>query len=414
MSSPDHGQYAPRRVARKPVRRRRTVRNALLVAAALLVIVLVLVGVYVASIASIFNDKRQTVDAGIATQAAFDDGALNVLLLGSDSRGDGMDTAENKGEDGERSDTMMLVHVPEDRQDVYVMSIVRDLWVEIPGNGERKVNAALGLGGYPLVTATIENLVDANIDHLAVIDFEGFNGLTEAVGGVQVCNPNTFSSGQINPSYFPQGEILLQGPDALRYVRERKAFLGGDFDRVANQQRFVSAMVDQVLTVDTLANPQKLTDVINAIVPFITVDEGLDAATIAGYGLQLNGIRAGDIHTFTVPHGSPTEGPGGASIVEQDEEAMGELRQALQGGQLDEYLSGGTEEGQDGTAAPSGAATPSGEGTAPGEAPSSSAPAADDSGSADDESGGPGTSGSATPDGASTAPVVPVNPCVGA
>ena len=88
--------------------------------------------------------------------------------------------------------------------------------------------------------------------------------------------------------------------------------------------------------------------------------------------------------------------------------------QALQGGQLDEYLSGGTEEGQDGTAAPSGAATPSGEGTAPGEAPSSSAPAADDSGSADDESGGPGTSGSATPDGASTAPVVPVNPCVGA
>lgn len=416
MSSPDHGQFAPRRVARKPIRRRRTVRNALLVAAALVVVVLVLVGVYVASIATAFNDKRQTVDAGIATQAAFDDGALNVLLLGSDSRGDGLDTAENKGEDGERSDTMMLVHVPEDRQDVYVMSIVRDLWVEIPGNGERKVNAALGLGGYPLVTATIENLVGANIDHLAVIDFEGFNGLTEAVGGVQVCNPNTFSSGQINPSYFPQGEILLQGPDALRYVRERKAFLGGDFDRVANQQRFVSAMVDQVLTVDTLANPQKLTDVINAIVPFITVDEGLDAATIAGYGLQLNGIRAGDIHTFTVPHGPPTEGPGGASIVEQDEEAMGELRQALQDDRLEEYLSGGTEEGQDGPATPSGAATPSGEATSP------SAPGADGTGSPDDASGGPGTSGSATPGdgsagtpgGASTAPVVPVNPCAGA
>jgi LCP family protein required for cell wall assembly len=418
VSSPDPGQYAPRRVVRKPTRRRHTVRNALLVAAALVLVVLVVVGIYVASIATAFNDKRQTVDAGIATQAAVDDGALNVLLLGSDSRGEGMDTAENKGEDGERSDTMMLVHVPEDRQDVYVMSLVRDLWVEIPGEGERKINAALGLGGYPLVTATVENLVGVNVDHLAVIDFEGFNGLTEAVGGVQVCNPNTFSSGQINPSYFPQGEILLQGADALRYVRERKAFMGGDFERVANQQRFVSAMVDQVLTVDTLANPQKLTDVINAIVPFITVDEGLDAATIAGYGLQLNGIRSGDIHTFTVPHGSPTEGPGGASIVEQDEEAMAELRRALQDDQLDEYLSGGTEEGQDG---PDGGATPSGKATSP--APSaepSSAPATtgtDEPGA----TGGPGTSdaptpgdgGTGTPGGTSAEPVVPVNPCVG-
>ncbi len=413
MSSPDPGQHAPRRRARHSSRRRRTLRNALLVAAALLVVVLVFVGLYVTSIATAFNDKRQTVDAGIATQAAVDDGALNVLLLGSDSRGDGMDTAENKGEDGERSDTMMLVHVPEDRQDVYVMSIVRDLWVKIPGHGERKVNAALGLDGYPLVTATIENLVGVNVDHLAVIDFEGFNGLTEALGGVQVCNPNTFSSGQVNPSYFPQGEILLQGSDALRYVRERKAFLGGDFERVANQQRFVSAMVDQVLTVDTLANPQKLTDVINAIVPFITVDQGLDAATIAGYGLQLNGIRPADIHTFTLPHGSPTEGPGGASIVEQDEEAMTELRRALQADELDQYLSGGTEDGQ---AAPSDAATPSGEGAAPGDGASSG------------ESGDPGTSpatgqatpgaeGSASPESsepASSGPPAPVNPCAGA
>jgi LCP family protein required for cell wall assembly len=422
VSSPDPGQYAPRRAVRKSTRRRHTLRNALLVAAALVVVVLVVVGIYVASIATAFNDKRQTVDAGIATQAALDDGALNVLLLGSDSRGDGMDTAENKGEDGERSDTMMLVHVPEDRKDVYVMSIVRDLWVEIPGQGERKVNAALGLGGYPLVTATVENLVGVNVDHLAVIDFEGFNGLTDALGGVQVCNPNTFSSGQINPSYFPQGEILLQGPDALRYVRERKAFLGGDFERVANQQRFVSAMVDQVLTVDTLANPQKLTGVIDAIVPFITVDEGLDAATIAGYGLQLNGVRSGDIHTFTVPHGPPTEGPGGASIVEQDEEAMGQLRRALQGDQLDEYLSGGAEEGQDG---PDGDATPSGESTPSGTpGRSSSAPAtagADGSEGPGAATGGPSTSDAAvpgegsgeTPGGASSAPVVPANPCVG-
>ncbi|MGO1884273.1 MAG: LCP family protein, partial [Citricoccus sp.] len=193
--------------------------------------------------------------------------------------------------------------------------------------------------GYPLVTATVEDLLGVNIDHLAVIDFEGFNGLTEALGGVEVCNPNAFSSGQVNPSYFPEGEILLQGPDALRYVRERKAFLGGDFERVANQQRFVSAMVDQILTVDTLANPQRVMTVVDSIVPFISVDEGLDAGTIAGYGLQLNGIRSDDIETFTIPHGPPAEGPGGASIVLQDEEALPELRRALQQDRLGEYLS---------------------------------------------------------------------------
>ncbi|GAA1118972.1 LCP family protein [Citricoccus alkalitolerans] len=364
MSHTENNDYLPRRSSGRARRRRHTVRNAFIVVAALLVVVLVFVGLYVASIASTFNDKRQTVDAGIATSEATRDGALNVLVMGSDSRGEGMDTAENKGEEGERSDTLMLVHIPENRQNVYVMSIVRDLWVEIPGNGERKVNAALGLGGYPLVTATVENLLGVNIDHLAVIDFEGFNGLTDALGGVRVCNPQSFSSGQVNPSFFPQGEILLEGSDALRYVRERKAFLGGDFERVANQQRFVSAMVDQILTVDTLANPQKLMGVVNSIVPFITVDDGLDAATIAGYGLQLNGIRSDDIETFTVPHGDPAEGPGGASIVLQDEAGVEELRQALEADDLDSYLSGdeGTEgtSGDDASAGSTGAATDSG------------------------------------------------------
>ncbi|MEW1981552.1 LCP family protein [Citricoccus sp. NPDC079358] len=381
--------------------------------AALLVVVLVSVGVYVGSIASAFNDQRQTVDAGIATSEATTDGALNVLVMGSDSRGEGMDTAENKGEEGERSDTLMLVHIPEDRQDVYVMSIVRDLWVEIPGHGERKVNAALGLGGYPLVTSTVENLLGVNIDHLAVIDFEGFNGLTSALGGVRVCNPQSFSSGQVNPSFFAQGEILLEGSDALRYVRERKAFLGGDFERVANQQRFVSAMVDQILTVDTLANPQKLMGVVNSIVPFITVDDGLDAATIAGYGLQLNGIRTDDIETFTIPHGDPAEGPGGASIVLQDEMATAELSQALQSDQLDGYLS----EDQDGAeSSPASASADASAAASSGtESESASAPGASDQGPSSDaasEAASDAASSSA-PVSPTAAPAARAQPCAG-
>ncbi|QCU78359.1 LytR family transcriptional regulator [Citricoccus sp. SGAir0253] len=418
MPSTDPDQYAPRRASGAPSRRRRTVRNVLLALGALVLVVLVVAGVYVWQVASAFNDKRQTVDAGIATEQA-PDGALNILLMGSDSRGEGRDTAENKGEEGQRSDTMMLVHVPADRQDVYVMSIVRDLWVTIPEHGARKVNAALDLGGYPLVTQTMQDLLGVQVDHLAVIDFEGFNGLTSALGGVTVCNPATFSSGQVNPSYFPRGEVLLEGSDALRYVRERKAFAGGDFDRVQNQQRFVAAVVDRLLTARTLADPQRVMDVVDALAPFITVDEGLDAATIAGYGLQLNGIRSGDIHMFTIPHGPPTAGPGGASIVEQDFEAMDDLRAALAGDDLGSFLDEGS--GDDGEnsgsastdASSAGAtATPDGAGASAdgGSAPSADATASEEAPSPSDA----GATPSPTEPAASATPTSPAAACAGA
>ncbi len=336
-------------------------------------VLIVCAAVYIAAVGAAFDDRRQTVDAGISAEG--DDGVLNILLLGSDSRGEGRDTADVKGEDGVRSDTMMLMHVPRDRQNVYVMSIVRDLWVDIPGHGERKVNGALGLGGYPLVTRTVEDLVGMEIDHLAVIDFEGFNGLTEALGGVELCNPMAFSSGVINPSFFPQGDILLNGTDALRYVRERKAFVDGDFERVQNQQRFVSAVADRILTVETLANPQRIMDVVNGFTPFITVDERLDAATIAGHAWSMRDIRPADIEMFTVPHGPPATSEGGASIVEQDPEGMARLQRALQDGTMEEYLQEDQEETDD-----DGPASPSPEETSaasPGAEPTQTTPAAE-------------------------------------
>lgn len=390
--------YSPRRAAHRQ-RRRHTWRNALLLVAGLLVVLVVCVLVYIGSIGAAFNDRRQTVDAGITAQD--DDGVLNILLLGSDSRGEGRDTADVKGEDGARSDTMMLVHVPEDRQNVYVMSIVRDLWVEIPGHGERKVNGALGLGGYPLVIQTVEDLVGVEIDHLAVIDFEGFNGLTEALGGVELCNPHAFSSGVINPSFFPQGDILLNGTDALRYVRERKAFLDGDFERVQNQQRFVNAVAGRLLTVETLANPQRIMDVVNGFTPFITVDERLDAATLAGYAWSMRDIRPSAIEMFTVPHGPPATTPGGASIVEQDPEGMARLQRALREDSVDEFLSAQ----EDGEVPDDAASSPSASDASSGASPS--APGSADPSPDSDQS----TSPSFSPSPSSTEPDRPAAVC---
>lgn len=390
--------YSPRRAAHRQ-RRRHTWRNALLLVAGLLVVLVVCVLVYIGSIGAAFNDRRQTVDAGITAQD--DDGVLNILLLGSDSRGEGRDTADVKGEDGARSDTMMLVHVPEDRQNVYVMSIVRDLWVEIPGHGERKVNGALGLGGYPLVIQTVEDLVGVEIDHLAVIDFEGFNGLTEALGGVELCNPHAFSSGVINPSFFPQGDILLNGTDALRYVRERKAFLDGDFERVQNQQRFVNAVAGRLLTVETLANPQRIMDVVNGFTPFITVDERLDAATLAGYAWSMRDIRPSAIEMFTVPHGPPATTPGGASIVEQDPEGMARLERALRNDAVGEFLSAQ----EDGEVPDDAASSPSASDASSGASPS--APGSADPSPDSDQS----TSPSSSPSPSSTEPDRPAAVC---
>src|SRR5690606_3044864 len=114
-----------------------------------------------------------------------------------------------------RADTIMVVHVPADHETVQVMSIMRDNWVPIPGRGEAKVNAAMAWGGMPLMVETVESLIDTRIDHVAVIDFESFKGLTEAVGGVTVDNPRSFRA--VSGQRFEEGEITLIGDDALAF-----------------------------------------------------------------------------------------------------------------------------------------------------------------------------------------------------
>lgn len=324
--------------------RRRRRRRALLIAAAsvasLLIVALVAGGLYVRNLQNTFDDNRNILDFTLDgdSEGRTEDGTVNMLLLGSDSRGEGLDTADNKGEDGERSDTMMFVHIPADRSGVYVMSIVRDLWVDIPGEGEGRINTALDLGGYPLVVDTVEELLDTHIDHIGIIDFTGFEDLTTALGGVYVENSVSFSAGQHNPTFYPEGTIRLQGNDALRYVRERKSFVQGDFMRVQNQQRVVKAIIDRFLSADTLTNPQRVNDAVEGIVPYLTLDEGLDASTVGGYALEMRNLRSSDIHMFTIPTGDQMVTGGGAYVLEEDRSATEVLRRSLRTENLDGFL----------------------------------------------------------------------------
>lgn len=328
--------------ARRKRRHRRIAAWSLTSVAVLVIAAVAVGGVYLYQLRSAFDEHRNVLDLQMEDDTAYrtSDDVINILLLGSDSRG------EEEGEyreqigdiQGERSDTMMLVHIPEDRSGVYVMSIVRDLWVDVPGEGEGRINTAFGLGGEELVVDTIEELLNTHIDHVAMIDFNGFSDLTTALGGVYVDNPRAFSAGQHNPAFFPEGTIRLEGANALRFVRERKAFPTGDYIRVENQQLVVKAIIDRFLSAETLANPQRVMDVVNGIVPFLSMDEGLNADTVAGYAMEMSDIRSEDIHMFTVPTGEHATTAAGAQVILQDEEMMELLERSLRNENMDGFL----------------------------------------------------------------------------
>lgn len=310
--------------------------------AVLVVVAVAVVGIYLYQLRSAFDDQRNVLELQMEDDTAYrtSDGVINILLLGSDSRGD--DEAayrEQIGDiEGERSDTMMLAHIPADRSGVYIMSLVRDLWVDVPGEGEGRINTAFGFGGEERVVDTVEELLNTHIDHVATIDFTGFSDLTSALGGVYVDNPRPFSAGQHNPAFFPEGDIRLEGADALRFVRERKSFPTGDYVRVENQQLVVQAIVDRFLSTDTLTNPQRVMDVVNGIVPYLSMDEGLNADTVAGYALEMSDMRSEDIHMFTIPTGEQATTAGGAQVILQDESMMELLRRSLRNDNMDGLL----------------------------------------------------------------------------
>lgn len=256
----------------------------------------------------------------------------NFLLLGSDKRSP--EDAASQGVSGQRSDVMMLVHVAEDNGSVYVMSFPRDLYVEVPGHGKDRINSALAYGGVGLAVTTVENYVGVPIDHVALIDFEGIEGLVDTLGGVDVKIPQSFEA---QGHQFTEGTQTLNGEEALAFVRERKQFSGGDFQRNRNQQAVLKGIADKLISAETLSDPGKLSDTIAAISPFLTTDAGLSATAMVELGLSMRSIRSSDLHFLSVPHGDPYMTSGGASVVATDEDAMDILRDAVRTDDMGTY-----------------------------------------------------------------------------
>lgn len=334
------GGQAPRH-RRKP-RRHRGPLVALSLVSTLLLTAGGTAGVYAWSLANSFDEGTKTIEnvfpdetsrpAPVEGDAAQ---AQNILLLGSDARGDMGGDLE--AIEGQRADSIMVAHIPANRDGVQVVSIMRDSWVPIPGHGEAKINAALSVGGVSLMVQTVEQFIDVRIDHVAIVDFEGFEGLTDSLGGVTIDNPIAFESYNIAGKYFPAGPQTMNGEAALAFVRERYAFADGDYQRVRNQQLFIKAVLGKTLSAETLTNPVTVSSLVGAVAPYLAVDAELDSQYLIDLALGFTSLRSDDIAFFS----APTSGTGtaaGQSIVVVDQVKLQELRDAFRTDALATYV----------------------------------------------------------------------------
>ena len=250
---------------------------------------------------------------------------INFVLMGSDTRGD------ERG----RSDSLMVAHVTGDREHVYLISFPRDMWVEIPGRGKAKINAAYSWGGVPLTVRTLENLLDVRMDHTVAIDFEGFINLTNAVGGVTVYNP--WATEQNAGTRFEKGEITLQGERALVYVRERYPLPNGDLDRAYRQRTVVKAIIGKLATPETLTNPSRFSDVVGQVADTLTVDDQMTNSYITELGTQMRVFSGDGVRMLQAPiRGFGTIAGQSVDVVDHGRLEM--LGQALATDTMEQYF----------------------------------------------------------------------------
>jgi LCP family protein required for cell wall assembly len=247
------------------------------------------------------------------------EGSMNILLAGVDRR-EGLSTQQinqlHLGKvGGQRSDTMMLVHISSKHDKVTVVSLPRDSLVTIPGHrsngsegargadvGERqgKLNWAYMYGGAPLTVQTVERATGVHVDHYIEVNFLGFLKVVNALGGVTVCTPVAVNDPK-SGLRLPAGKSNVDGPTALAYSRARYTLTGGsDLGRIDRQQQFMSAVVHKALS-----EPAKFPAFLSAALDAIRADKNLSKKTLTALAMQMKGMSTDSIAFATVPLSNP-------------------------------------------------------------------------------------------------------------
>jgi LCP family protein required for cell wall assembly len=269
--------------------------------------------------------------SSMALGAGGEDGAIDVLLVGMDSRTDahgnplsaeelatlraGDDTTTN-------TDTIILVRIPNNGKSATAISIPRDSYVEAPGVGKMKINGVYGSvkeekrvklvesgvsdadaekqsteAGREALIKTVANLTGVTVDHYAEIGLLGFALITDALGGVNVCLKDAVYE-PLSGADFPAGWQKLDGPQALSFVRQRHDLPRGDLDRVTRQQAVMASLAHEVISSKTLSSPSTLNRLQDAVQRSVVLSEGWD---IMDFVEQLQKLAAGNIAFATIP-----------------------------------------------------------------------------------------------------------------
>jgi LCP family protein required for cell wall assembly len=262
--------------------------------------------------------------------------AMNLLLVGNDSRASAteeeLQELNTEANAGTNTDTMILVHIPADGSKASFVSFPRDSYVQIPGHGWDKLNAAYAYGieeapdgasdaakqaaGAQLLIQTISSLTGLQIDHYAEVDLLGFFKLSSVVGGVQV---NLCSA--VQDSYsgvdLPAGVQTITGEQALAFVRQRHGLPRGDFDRIIRQQTFIAGMIRKMLSENVLLDLGKQRQLVQAAADALTVDQTLNLLNLAQ---QMQSVTPGNIGFQTIPYVGDDEDDAGRYILRLEDE----------------------------------------------------------------------------------------------
>jgi LCP family protein required for cell wall assembly len=302
---------------------------------------------------STFQNLHQGLNTTDVIGSATPDKATDILLVGLDSRTDAHDNPlapdvlarlRAGTNDGELTDTMILVRIPDSGRRAVAISLPRDLFVQLPdGYGKHKLNSAFAraknttaerlvaqgvdpatvrtesvAAGRKLLLEAVEDLTGVSIDHYAEISLLGFSLLTDAVGGVEVCLRAPVHD-KFSGANFPAGPQLISGPDALAFVRQRHGLPRGDLDRIVRQQAYLASLANKVLTAGTLANPRRINQLINATQQSLVLDEGFD---VLDFAARMQGLAAGNMVFETVPVVGDGDSESDGSVLKVDPETV--------------------------------------------------------------------------------------------
>jgi LCP family protein required for cell wall assembly len=264
-------------------------------------------------------------------------GALNILLVGSDSReniSDPEDVRRFGSVGGRRADTIILAQVIPSKRRGVIVGFPRDLWVSIPGDGRTrrthlaKINSAYGYGQQALID-TVQQITGLPINHYMEVDISGFRHMVDAIGGIDVCVPEPFYDSKLR-FRLPQGANHLDGNGALSYVRARHATADGDFGRIKRQQQFLRAVMARVGKPSVLGNPLTVNELARAFASNVTVDQYFALDDMLRFAVQVKRIPPDALKTYTVP--GDIGRAGGQSVVLSDEQRAAALYGALRDG----------------------------------------------------------------------------------